>query len=84
MANLKRKSPRVLSLRLRCSCGCRFSALSWGVNEVTWVFCPACGRHWSVPRARFLSSGSPFAWVPGALPSLSAASLPPRQLSLFD
>ena len=84
MANLKQTSPRVLALSLRCSCSARFSALSWAVNEVTWVFCPCCGRFWAVPVLRFLSAGRPFAWAPGALPALPAPALPARQLSLFD
>ena len=84
MANLTRKAPRVLSLSLRCGCcGCRFSALSWGVRSATLVGCPSCGRFWSVPAQRFLSSGALFAWVPGALPALPAPALPPLQLALF-
>ncbi len=79
MANLKRKSPRVLSLSLRCSCGCRFSALAWGVKATVLAFCPSCGRFWSAPAV-----GRSVPWFAGSLPALPAPSLPPLQLALFD
>ena len=74
---------RVLSLAVRCSCGCRFSALSWAVRSATLVGCPSCGRFWSVPATRFLSAGRLFPWRAGALPLALAPAIPPRQLSLF-
>jgi hypothetical protein len=83
-------NPVVFCLRLRCSCGCRFSALSWAARVATYVGCPWCGRVWAVPAARFVAAGRPFPWRPGSLPVLPAPSVPVPapapavQLSMFD
>ena len=80
-----RRRRRAWSLLVSCpSCGCRFSALSFGVRSRSLVFCASCGRFWFVPRARWLARGLRVAWSAGSLPARRLApSLPPRQSSFL-
>jgi len=75
---------RVYALTLSCSCGHQFVAYSWAIRPRVWVFCPSCGRHWSVPASRFRSAGRVVPWSAWAVPDRGLPVAPPQQLSLFD